>query len=94
MFTDRFIKVPIILYNKNEADILGYNNTSKEVEVLLRFDINELSNYRPSFNDDDEIQTTGIHLKNGEYFNCEISVKDFEIKVNEFYINNTDSLLK
>lgn len=81
-FTDRYIKVPVDLYEKSKADMIGYSEETKSGNVLMRICMDEISHYRPSLDDNDELKNTLIHMINGDTFHLALTVKDFEKALN------------
>lgn len=84
MFTKRFIKIPVDLYNKKESDMIGYGESTKGDNVDMRINPFEVSHYRPGHDDKDEFTATLIHMKNGDSFYSSISIDEFENVLNEF----------
>lgn len=85
MFTDRFIELTIPLYNKDEAEIIGYNSQSK-VNYKAKCKINpfEISHYRECVNDDDEtLSHVLVYFKGGQNYEFDISIKEFEKILND-----------
>lgn len=81
MFTDRFIKVPLELFNKDKAEIVGYNEDTKTCDTILSLLPFEVSHYRPAFEDGRETGTV-IFMKNGDDFEISISLNEFEKLLN------------
>lgn len=83
MFTDRFIQIPVDLYNKKDADMIGYVESTKGDSVIMRINPFEVSHYRPGHDDNDEFTATLIHMKNGDSFYSSMSVDAFELILNK-----------
>lgn len=84
MFTDRFIKVPVDLYNSKDADMVGYNEDTKEGATEMRINPFEVSHYRSSEDDKEDIlNKTLVHMKNGDSFHVSITIEKFEKLLNE-----------
>ncbi len=83
MFTDRYIKVPIVsLYIEGGME--------QEEETWEKINPFEISNYRPCHPEDDhEINCTSITLKNGEEILAYMLPEDFEKLLNEKFLDNT-----
>lgn len=82
MFSNRFIKAPIDLYNKKEAEMVGYGKSTKEGVSVMSFLALEVSHYRPAFDDNDEEIYTLIYMKGGESFILSINIAEFEKLLN------------
>ncbi len=62
MFTDRFIKIPIKVYDTEEADLTG----NKEYEdSWMKFNPLEIAYYKPSNDNETNEECTYIMLKSG-----------------------------
>ncbi len=81
MFTDRFIKVPISVYNIKEKELTGKEILEDSWFKFLPF---ELAGYRPTYDDNfsDKDYTT-IILKSGDTTTANIPPEEFEKLLNE-----------
>lgn len=81
MFTDRFIKVPIGVYDKKVEELTGKENTYESWMKFLPF---ELATYRPTYKDE-EPDTECVHmiLKCGDSTVVHLSIKEFEELLNK-----------
>lgn len=79
MFTDRFIKVPVRIFDAKEKDLTG-NETL--VDSYIKFNPFELSEYRPSKDKDEPC--VSITMKNGENSLVYLTIKEFEKLLNAF----------
>lgn len=81
-FTDRFIKVPILVHNKQEQELTG---KAQDYESWYKFLPFELAAYRPTFTiDEPDIEVTQVILKNGDTTLIELPVFEFEKAINLF----------
>jgi hypothetical protein len=80
MFTDRFIKVPSRTYNSEKKDLTGVKDL---VKTNIRILPMEISEYYPSFDDDEETEGTQIYMKNGESLWIALPIREFEKLLNE-----------
>jgi hypothetical protein len=82
MFTDRFIKVPISIFNVKEKEITGKENLEDSWFKFLPF---ELAGYRPTYFDDDSNRqdSTTIILKSGDTTTANITTDEFEKLLND-----------
>lgn len=82
-FTDRFIKLPVDLYNVERAKVIGYNSDSNEGETYIKVNPLDISFYGPGIDDNDDLKHTLIHFKSGDAIHIKISTKQFEDMLNE-----------
>lgn len=65
MFTDRFIKLPIEMYDRKEAELTG-NDNSTTFEAYMMINPMEILSYRPMFDDDqNQEDKTVVDFKGG-----------------------------
>lgn len=83
MFTERFMHIPVDLYNKKESDLIGYGESTKGEKVMMRINPFEISHYRSGQNDENEFTETLIHMKNGDSFYCAVNIDQFEVELNK-----------
>lgn len=83
MFTDRFIKLPIDLFDTDTANQIGYNDNTKTAEVMVRVSPLDISYYRPAFDKGEPLNETFICLKTGIDFNAKMKIDEFEKVLNE-----------
>jgi len=79
MFTDRFIKVPIQIYNIANAELIG---TKEYFSNWEKFNPMDLSSYFPSEADGEE--GTQICLKSGHTFWTSLTPEQFEKLLNNY----------
>lgn len=84
MFTDRFIKVPVELYDTKEADIIGYSKDTKFADTYMKINPFEISHYRPSTDNNDALSETCVHFKNGSQAVIKMTTEKFEELLNKF----------
>ncbi len=82
-FTDRFIKVPISIFNVSVKEITGNEILEDSWFKFLPF---ELAGYRPTYADDNERDQdhTLIILKSGDTTVANITPAEFEKLLNDF----------
>lgn len=81
-FTDRFVKLPCMLVNKQHED-MGIDNL-EEVPTFIRINPFEISRYHPtSPNGEGELTETKVFFKDGEHVILEMTCDDFEKMLNE-----------
>lgn len=79
-FTDRFIKVPIGVYDVALKEMTGNENTEESWMKFLPF---ELATYRPTYSTDDKpLEWVSMTLKCGDVSLVHLSVKEFEDLIN------------
>ena len=79
MFTDRFIKVPIRVYDKSHHDMTGKYGDMRE--AWTRINPMEIMEYREGFNKEEEVYVNLV-FKNGTDFNCYMTMEAFETLLN------------
>jgi len=80
-FTDRFIKIPIKIYDRKEAEIT--NNPVYE-DSWMKINPFEISDYKPTFDkDNDNVECTYCSLKNGNGMYVYLSITEFEKLLND-----------
>lgn len=80
MWTDRFIKVPIKVFDKEHRDL-----TNEEIleDTWVAINPMEISNYKPAREDDNnEFSETYVILKNGMEFYIFLTTDQFEELLN------------
>lgn len=83
MFTDRFIKLPIKVYDAKERDLTG--KVSDYEDSWMKVNPFEISQYKPT--SDGETLTddcTYVSLKNGDGFYVYLTISEFEQILNNF----------
>ncbi len=83
-FTDRFIEMPVDLYNTEDAEMIGYNEETKVEPSYMKIIPFEIAYYRPAKDDDDNLTQTLIYLKTGENFHITLPIEEFEKRLNNF----------
>lgn len=80
-FTDRFLKVPISIYNTRHKELTGKEELEAKWFKFLPF---ELAAYRPSYGVDapSDEELVAITLKSGDTTLVEMSPEDFEKLLN------------
>lgn len=78
MFTQRFIKLPIKIYDKDHFELTGEEVTQDSYQMCHPFSI---SYYRPSTENDGK--ATHIGFKDGSTILTYMSIKEFEKILNE-----------
>lgn len=78
MFTDRFIELPIKIFDENYKGMTG-----KEVleDSWTKVNPMEISHYKPAYDDEDKgdnFNCTHVSMKNGDAFFIYLLPKDFE----------------
>lgn len=80
-FTDRFIKFPIKIYNKETANLVGKAEYVDSFAKVLPF---EISDYKQTFDEENgNVECVSLTLKNGSNFYVYLSYDEFENKLNE-----------
>jgi hypothetical protein len=83
MFTDRYIKVPIRVYNVEEKELTGKENTVDSWMMLNPYCI---ESYRPSTDENGNGEPyTIVVQKSGDSTTVYLTVQEFEKMVNEFH---------
>ena len=80
MFTDRFVKLPIKIYDMEHKELTGMEIIKDTYEMVNPF---EIMSYRRS--DENNGNCVTITFKNGEHMLIYLSIKDFEARMNEHY---------
>lgn len=82
-FTDRFLKIPIQVYDRKLKETAGIDESE---ESWMKFNPMEISNYRPSYDSADEAQTeiVSMTLKNGDTTLVYLSMTEFEKLLNNW----------
>ena len=79
-FTDRFLSIPIKVYDADIKELTGKANYEDSFMKILP---SEISHYKPSTDgENDDIDCTFIHMKNGNTFFVYWTVAEFEEKIN------------
>lgn len=85
MFTNRFIHIPIDLYDDTKVDVLGFTEELKTTQILVRVNPFDISHYREIAENGVLIENeTLILLKNGESFVAAMSISEFEKLLDNF----------
>jgi hypothetical protein len=88
MFTDRFIKVPIILFDVKEHDLLDKEPWECDaITVMRRIDPERVQDYYACIPagqqfEEDNLTVTEISMANGETFVIRMPIKEFETLLN------------
>lgn len=82
-FTDRYIKLPIQIYDRKHAEITG-----QEVgeDSWMKVNPMEIASYRPTYDKDDieKKEIVSITTKQGDSTNVYLSPEEFEELLNSF----------
>jgi hypothetical protein len=85
MFTDRFIKLPIEMFNRKEAELTD-NPDAGTFESYGMFNAFEISSYWPAYNNDGEIEEkVTVYFKNGESVLVLMPIAKFEQLLNNHF---------
>jgi hypothetical protein len=80
-FTDRFLYIPIKVYNADLKELTGKANYEDSFMKILP---SEISHYKPSEDtDNDDAECTFVHMKSGNAFFVYWTVAEFEKKLND-----------
>lgn len=80
-FTDRFLKIPIKIFDRKEAELT--NNPVYE-DSWMKINPFEISDYKPTLDKDNEnIECTYLSLKNGIGMFVYLTTGEFETLLNE-----------
>lgn len=80
-FTDRFIKLPIKIYDKKHAELVG--NATYE-DSWMKINPFEISEYKPTIDtESDNQEATYVSMKNGVGFFCYLTISKFEELLNK-----------
>lgn len=81
-FTDRFIRVPIHVFDKKIQELTGQ---APDIETWCAFNPMELSNYKPSYDEGEpEVEITHMTLKNGYGALVYLPPAEFEKLLNDY----------
>lgn len=79
-FTDRFLQLPIKVFDKREADLTGHTEYFDSFIKILPF---EISSYKPMEDEDNnDVECVSVTLKNGENFYVYLTFYQFEELLN------------
>lgn len=81
-FTDRFIKLPIKIYNKKDAEVMG---KAEYEDSWMAINPMEVCTYKPTVDLENEVyEATYLTLKNGDGFYVYQTIKEFEELLNNY----------
>ena len=82
MFTDRFITIPIKIYNSEHKDLTG-NEVCED--TLMRINPFEISRYFPTVEEDNgtDIEVVKVTFRDGDSVICYMSISKFEETMNK-----------
>jgi hypothetical protein len=84
-FTDRFIRLPIKVYDTKDAELTGNPQYFDNVMAALPF---EISNYKTAVDEDnDDAECVSVKMKNGDSYYVYMTLKEFEKALNEHQAN-------
>lgn len=82
-FTDRFISIPVKIYNKKEAELTNGNASCED--VFAKIDPFNIEHWRPTYDDAFPNENcVFVQLKSQESFIVYMSMEDFEEMLNNF----------
>lgn len=81
MFTDRFIKFPIKLYNKETKELTGVYDTRDTYRMVNPLDI---SIYGPHI-DEEGFECVNMWTKGGDSINIYLRIDEFEQVINKHF---------
>lgn len=82
MFTDRFVKVPVCVFDREEKELTGKETL---IDSYIKINPFELSEYRPGYsNDPEDEECVNIIMKNGEKSMVRMNINEFEKLLNYF----------
>lgn len=87
-FTDRYIKVPVILYDTEEENIIGKKDYEcNQLEAVARINPFEIEYYRPGISGDSDFEeknmiVTSVFFKSGESLLVFMHIDEFEDLLN------------
>jgi hypothetical protein len=80
-FTDRFIRLPTKIYNKEQKELTGNEELEDSYSMINPFDICE---YRPAYPSEDEnLQCVNVTLKCGNSMLAYMPIGEFEKLLNK-----------
>jgi hypothetical protein len=83
-YTDKFLRLPVEMYNKKEAELTG-DNDSSSFDSFGKFNPMEISSYIPAYDNDSKlIKKTTVYFRGGESILVLMDLPSFEKVVNEF----------
>ena len=84
-FTDRFIELPIELFNKDVGDLIG-SDKAETTNAIAKVNPFEISFYRETSEQSedatDELNSVMVYFKNGESLYIPINIAEFEKLLN------------
>lgn len=89
MFTDRFKRIPVEVFIKSEAELMGEENATT-LTVKARIDPNMICGYRPDpGTDTDNKPRVVIELMDGATYAVTMGIAEFEKFMNDETTRNT-----
>jgi hypothetical protein len=80
-FTDRFIKIPIKVYDVKQQELTGH---AEDKDSWMKFNPMEVANYKPSYDEGEpETEIVFLRFKSGDGVLCYMSPIEFETLLNE-----------
>ena len=79
MFTDRFIKIPIKVFDRQQKELTGRAENKESYMMINPFDIMK---YRPSEDEDSDEEIVSITDKSGATTWVYLTIKEFETLLN------------
>ena len=89
-FTDRYIKVPIKIYNNKEEDLLNKKSFEcEEIELELRLNPFKIEGYHPTISggldfDSNNVNSTTVIMESGESHLIYLTIEEFEKLLDDF----------
>lgn len=83
-FTDRFIELPIEMFNRKEAELTGDQDRSA-FESFGKFNPMQIEGWMPAYdNNNNPDSKTSVYFKSGESVLVLLGIEVFERKLNAF----------
>lgn len=84
-FTDRFLKLPIAVYDKQVKNLTGKENI---YDSWIKINPHQIESYRPTSPEgEDDKETTSLFMKSGDSTMIQMPVNEFEELLNNFISN-------
>lgn len=79
-FTDRFITLPIKVYDRKQAELTGHEDYE---DSFIKINPFEISQYKPSTDGDEWGECVHLVMKGGDDFNVYLTIEEFETALNK-----------
>lgn len=84
-FTDRFLRLPIAVYDKHVKNLTGKENL---YDSWIKINPHQIESYRPTNPEgEDDKDTTMVYMKSGDSSMINMPVDEFEELLNNFILN-------